>query len=227
MTVFIPAYNEEGNLANCVEVVLSKMDELGEIAELLIVDDASQDSTARLADQLADQHPQVRAVHHPQNLGIGGGFRTAVQHANGEWMILIPADLALQPDELRRYFDASEGADIVVGLRSDRSDYTLLRRLVSWTNIQLIRTLFGIELRQFQYISMYRMEVLRQIEIEYWQSAFFLAEILIKAHDLGKRLVEVEIHYAPRLTGKPTGAKLQLVVMTVLDIFSFWLRRMI
>jgi glycosyltransferase involved in cell wall biosynthesis len=203
------------------------MDELGEIAELLIVDDASQDSTARLADQLADQHPQVRAVHHPQNLGIGGGFRTAVQHANGEWMILIPADLALQPDELRRYFDASEGADIVVGLRSDRSDYTLLRRLVSWTNIQLIRTLFGIELRQFQYISMYRMEVLRQIEIEYWQSAFFLAEILIKAHDLGKRLVEVEIHYAPRLTGKPTGAKLQLVVMTVLDIFSFWLRRMI
>jgi hypothetical protein len=74
---------------------------------------------------------------------------------------------------------------------------------------------------------MYRMEVLRQIEIEYWQSAFFLAEILIKAHDLGKRLVEVEIHYAPRLTGKPTGAKLQLVVMTVLDIFSFWLRRMI
>jgi glycosyltransferase involved in cell wall biosynthesis len=203
------------------------MDELGEIAELLIVDDASQDSTARLADQLADQHPQVRAVHHPQNLGIGGGFRTAVQHANGEWMILIPADLALQPDELRRYFDASEGADIVVGLRSDRSDYTLLRRLVSWTNIHLIRTLFGIELRQFQYISMYRMEVLRQIEIEYWQSAFFLAEILIKAHDLGKRLVEVEIHYAPRLTGKPTGAKLQLVVMTVLDIFSFWLRRMI
>jgi hypothetical protein len=78
--------------------------------------------------------------------------------------------------------------------------------------------------RQFQYISMYRVEVLRQIKIEYWQSAFFLAEILIKAKALGYRLVEVEIIYTPRLTGRATGAKLTLVLRTVLDIFRFWLR---
>ena len=103
-----------------------------------------------------------------------------------------------------------------MGLRSDRSDYTLLRRLVSWTNIHLIQTLFGMKLRQFQYISMYRMEVLRGMQIEYSRSAFFLAEVLIKARDSGWRLVEVEIRYAPRLSGKPTGAKFKLVVLTVM-----------
>ena len=203
LTVFVPAYNEEGSLSHCVEVILAKMDELDVRCEILVVNDGSQDGTGRLAQALADRDPRVRAVHHEQNRGIGAAFCTAVENAKGEWLILIPADLALEPEELHRYIEAAPQADIVVGLRSDRSDYTLLRILVSYTNIFLIRTLFCIRLRQYQYISMYRLEVLRAIKIEYWRSAFFLAEILIKARDLGFSLVEVEIRYAPRLAGKP------------------------
>jgi dolichol-phosphate mannosyltransferase len=222
LTVFVPAYNEQANLGHCVEVVSAKMQELGIQTEILVVDDGSRDATGALADDLAGRFPDVRVVHHPENRGIGGAFITAVAHARGEWLILIPADLALHPDELSRYFEAAVGADVVVGLRSDRSDYTLLRRLVSHTNIFLIRNLFHMPLHQFQYISMYRLDVLRAIHIEYWHSAFFLAEILIKARDLGKRLVEVEIRYAPRLAGKPTGARLKLVMRTVYDILHFW-----
>jgi len=225
VSVFIPAYNEAGNLRHCVEVVLSKMGEMGVEAEALVVDDGSTDSTGTLADELAAQNPRVRVVHHDRNQGIGAAFCTAILEARGEWIILIPADLALHPDELRCYLEATPQADIVVGLRSDRSDYTLLRKLVSWTNIHLIRSLFHMHLRQFQYISMYRMDALRGIKIEYWRSAFFLAEVLIKARDRGYRLVEVEIRYAPRVSGRPTGAKLKLVVRTVLDIFHFWMRR--
>jgi glycosyltransferase involved in cell wall biosynthesis len=224
LTVFVPAFNEEGNLARCIDVVLAKMDELAVSSEVIIVDDGSRDGTGRLADKLAKGSPRIRAVHHLHNLGIGAAFVTAVGQARGEWLILIPADLALDPDELRRYIEAASTADIVVGLRSDRSDYTLLRHIVSWTNIHILQTLFGIRLRQFQYISMYRMEVLRAMQIDYAGSAFFLAEILIKAHALGKRLVEVDIHYAPRLSGQPTGAKLLLVLLTVRDIILFWLR---
>jgi glycosyltransferase involved in cell wall biosynthesis len=224
LTVFIPAYNEEGNLRRCVEVVSAKMGELGVTCEMLIVDDGSQDATGAIADELAATRPDVRAVHQRCNRGIGAAFVSALSQAQGEWLILIPADLALEPGELRHYIDAAPSADVVVGLRSDRSDYTLLRRLVSWTNIHLIQVLYGMKLRQFQYISMYRMEVLHGMQIEYSRSAFFLAEVLIKARDSGWRLVEVEICYAPRLSGKPTGAKIKLVILTVIDIFRFWLR---
>jgi len=224
VTVFIPAYNEAGNLTHCVEVVLAKMDEMGVDAEILIVDDHSQDGTYQLAEDMASQNERVRCTHHTHNLGVGGAFRTALKQARGDWMIFIPADLALHPGELERYFEAAPQADIVVGLRSDRSDYTWPRRLVSWTNIHLIQILFGMKLRQFQYISMYRLDVLRKIDIEYWRSAFFLAEILIKARDQGCRLVEVEIRYAPRLSGKPTGAKVKFVFLTVADILRFWIR---
>jgi len=227
LSVFVPAYNEAGNLAHCVATIRSKMDELHVSAEILIVNDGSTDSTGSLADELARKYPQVRVFHHPINRGIGAAFLTALGEAGGDWLILIPADLALHPDELRRYIVAAPQADIVVGLRTDRSDYTLLRRIVSWTNIRLIQTLFRMKLRQFQYISMYRLEVLRAIKIEYGRSAFFLAEILIKARDRGYRLVEVEIRYAPRLTGKPTGAKAVLIVLTVIDILRYWLSRLL
>lgn len=224
LTVFIPAYNEEGNLVHCVQTVLGKMDELGVPSEVLIVNDGSSDGTGSLAEALAASFPQVRVIHHPQNRGMGQAFMTAVNNAQGEWLILIPADLAIQPNDLSCYLGAAPQADIVVGRCSLRQDYTPFRRLVSWANRSLIRTLFGMKLRQFQYISLYRMDFLRSIQIEYWRSAFFLAEILIKARDRGGKLVEVEVRYLPRTSGKPSGARTGLIIHTVRDIFHFWLR---
>jgi glycosyltransferase involved in cell wall biosynthesis len=224
LSVLIPAYNEEAGLARCVELLQARLQALGVTTEFLIVDDDSRDRTGPIADELAARHPNVRVFHHPVNHGIGGGFLTGVEQARGEWLILMPADLPLDLGELHHYFDAAPGADIVVGLRSDRSDYSLPRRIVSWTNIRLIQTLFGMRERQFQYISLYRLDVLRRMDIEYWRSAFFLAEILIKAKAQGRRLVEVEIRYAPRLTGRATGAKVVLVIRTMIDLFRFWVR---
>jgi glycosyltransferase involved in cell wall biosynthesis len=224
LTVFIPAYNEEKNLKTCTDALLRQFAEYEIDFEVVIVNDGSTDGTGTLAEQISASHSNIRVVHHKKNLGIGGAFRTAVSEASGEWLILIPADLALEPSELRHYLQAATNADVVVGLRSDRSDYTLARQIISNVNIALIRLLFGMKERQFQYISMYRTAVLHNMEIEYWHSAFFLAEILIKARDMGKRLVEVEIKYVPRINGQATGAKFKLVMLTILDLFLFWFR---
>jgi glycosyltransferase involved in cell wall biosynthesis len=224
LTVFIPAYNEEQNLLLSVQTIQAKLEEFTIAYEILIVDDGSQDLTGEIADHLADSIPQVRAIHHAKNAGIGAAFVTAVSHARGDWFILIPSDLALAPDDIKRYIAAVQQADIIVGLRSDRSDYTLTRRIVSWVNIKLIQTLFGMKEKQFQYISMYRTTFLQSITIEYWRSAFFHAETIIKGKALGKRIAEVEVKYLPRLSGKATGMKFKMVILTMRDIFRFWIK---
>jgi glycosyltransferase involved in cell wall biosynthesis len=224
LTVVMPAYNEEANLERSAEQVLDKLAELGVTAELLIVNDASTDRTGATADELASRHPQVCALHHPVNRNIGGGFASGVARAHGEWLILIPADLALELDELRKYFAVISEADIVVGVCSGRSDNSIVRRLITWINIRAIQLLFGMRERQFNYISLYRMEVLRRIKIEYWRSAFFYAEILIKAKALGYRLVEVEIRYLPRSGGHATGARWKFIAHTMRDMIAFWWR---
>lgn len=225
LTIFTPAYNEAASIVENITLLHQKITALGIDFEMLLVNDGSRDATGELAEQLAARLPGLRVVHHPQNAGIGAAFMTAIANARGNWMILIPADLALAPDEIRKYIAAAtEDVDLVIGLRSDRSDYTLARKLVSWVNITLLQALFDTRVRQFQYISMYRLAALAYIQIEYWRSAFFLAEIIIKLGALGKPYTEVEITYAPRVSGKATGAKLKLIYLTVRDILRFWVK---
>lgn len=224
LTVLMPAFNEEAGLARSAGLVLAELRKLNVDAELLIVDDHSRDNTAAIADCLAVEDPAVRVVHHPENRGIGGGVVTGFAEARGEWLILIPADLALDVDELHKYVAAAPGADVVVGVRSDRSDYSLLRKIVSWVNIRSIQVLFGMQQQQFNYIAMYRLDALRSIRIEFWRSAFFHAEILVKAQALGLRLVEVEIHYMPRESGRATGARPRFILATSFDMLRFWWR---
>jgi glycosyltransferase involved in cell wall biosynthesis len=149
---------------------------------------------------------------------------TGIAEATGDWLVVIPADLPLDLDGLSRYWEAARHADVVVGVRSDRGDVSWFRRAVSVVNIRLIRLLFRARQRQFTFISLYRLDVLREIDIEYWRSGFFFAEIILKATALGRRVVEVEVRYLPRQGGKATGARWPFVLRTGRDLCRFWLR---
>jgi len=224
LSVLMPAYNEEAGLTYAVEVVARKLEALGISFEILIVDDASTDQTGLLADSLATKSERVRVFHHAVNREVGGGFLTGIREARGEFMILIPADLAMDLDDLPKYLAAALEADIVIGICRVHTDYTFFRRIVHMVNIRLIQILFEVKESQFQYISLYRLSVLRKMTIEYWRSAFFHAEVIIKAKVLGWRATEVEINYVPRTTGRATGARWRAIIRTVRDIFHFWLR---
>jgi glycosyltransferase involved in cell wall biosynthesis len=233
LTVLMPAYNEEANLAANVPLVLEKLSSMGVACELLIVDDGSRDGTPRLADELADLSASrgemargvpVRVLHHAENRGIGRALYTGFQGARGRYTVFIPADLAMDLNDLPKYTQAARDADVIVGLRSDRHGTPLVRRMVSLANIALVRLLFGMPVRQFQYICMWPTRLLHEIAIEYPDSPFLQAEVLIKARDMGYRLAEVEVTYVPRTRGRPTGGRARVVLKSAYDLFHFWLR---
>jgi len=224
MSVVIPAYNEEENLPSTVDRVSEKLDEIGVTFEIIIVNDGSTDRTLAIAERLAEADGRVRLINHLENVGPGSGVFTGIQAADGEFVIFIPADLALEPDDLKKYIDASKGCDLVVGIRSDRRDYSLMRKVVSYVNIFLIKLLFRMKERQFNYIHMYRTSMLNRINIES-RGVFITAEIMIKARDLGYRLQEVDIRYVPRTAGQATCGKPGTIFDTVKDLFAFWWKR--
>ena len=239
LTVFVPAYNEAENLPATLSQLVNALNALNLVNahnsrivlsaqpfsfEVIVVNDGSGDDTGSIADQFAQQYACVKVIHHPTNQGLGAGFVHAVQAAQGAWFILIPADLAMKLEELPKYFEAAKTADIVVGHRSDRADYSLLRRLVSWVNIGLIRVLFGMEQQQFNYISLYRTTILKALPLRYTDSALFFAEVLIRAKARGHKLVNVWVDYVPRTYGQQTGSNVWLILRTVRDIIAFWLR---
>jgi glycosyltransferase involved in cell wall biosynthesis len=224
LSVVVPAYNEEKSLRATVEVVAKKLDELKTSFEIIIVNDGSVDKTQEIAEQLHSSDPRIRLINHPRNIGPGSGVFTGIEASLGEFVIFIPADLALDINELHKYISASRTCDLVVGIRSDRRDYSLFRKFVSVVNITLIKVLFGMKERQFNYIHMYRRKMLQRMNIES-RGVFITAEIMIKARDMGHRLQEVDITYVPRTAGKATCGSSQVIRNTVIDLLTFWWKR--
>lgn len=224
LSIIVPAYNEAENLPDSLPAISEAARAQARSFELLVVDDGSTDATAEIARSFAEANPETRILSHGQNLGPGSGIRTGIREARGDLVIFIPADVAIDLSQLHRYLDrARAGADVVVGLRSDRRDYSLYRKINSVGYIALVKILYGMPQRQFNYVHLYRRRIFERIEVES-RGVFITAEILIKARDLGYRIEEVEVGYVPRVKGQASCGRPRVVARTAGELFRFWPR---
>jgi glycosyltransferase involved in cell wall biosynthesis len=116
LSVLIPAYNEEGTVAEVIERVLA----LGPLLkEIVVVDDGSTDGTARAVESVAKRDARVRFFSMPRNQGKTAGIRFAVAQATGDIIIVQDADLEYDPAEIPGVIDPilTGHADVVYGSR--------------------------------------------------------------------------------------------------------------
>ncbi|HEY8534537.1 MAG TPA: glycosyltransferase family 2 protein [Micromonospora sp.] len=101
LSILMPVYNEEDRVADAVKEALA-VDYPCEI-ELIIVDDGSRDGTAEILGRIDDD--RVRVITHPRNVGKGAAVRTAVEHAEGDYMVILDADLEYDPQDIPKLLD--------------------------------------------------------------------------------------------------------------------------
>jgi glycosyltransferase involved in cell wall biosynthesis len=97
LSVLMPIYNERRTLREIVGRVLRSPISL-EI-ELVAVDDASDDGSWELLEQLAAEDARVRPVRHPRRRGKGAAVRTAIERMTGDVAVVQDADLEYNPNE--------------------------------------------------------------------------------------------------------------------------------
>lgn len=93
ITVIIPMYNEEDNALRTLTEVNSVLKVYDEY-EIIAVDDGSKDQTFRLANEYASNNEHAIIVKQPVNMGMGKALRTGFEHATGDIIITIDADLS-------------------------------------------------------------------------------------------------------------------------------------
>ncbi len=101
LSVLLPVYNAQENLAADVSEILDVLSELARRFELSILDDGSSDDTADVARELANRYPQVRLIRHPVRLGLSEAIQTGLDHTHGEVILVSDEDYCLDPDDLR------------------------------------------------------------------------------------------------------------------------------
>jgi glycosyltransferase involved in cell wall biosynthesis len=226
LSYFFPAHNEAANLRGLVAEALEALPRLAERFEIVVVDDGSRDETPAIADDLAAAHPEVRAVHHPTNLGYGAALRSGFAASRHDLIAFTDGDRQFHVADLGRLaarLGGSDRPDVVVGFRIQRADplvRTVYARLYRLAN----RIFFGLTIRDVDCAcKLFRREALDGLAVESG-GAFFSAELLIKLRAAGRTIAEVGVPHYPRTAGSPTGAKPSVVFRAVRDFWALRLR---
>ncbi len=123
ITLALPAYNEADNIRSIIEDSMDALETLGRSWELLLIDNASTDNTAAVAQSVADDDARVRVIRHDRNRLYSGSCATAVRESKGTYVAIMDSDGQATARDLPRFLDRlGSGANLVIGWRRDRKD---------------------------------------------------------------------------------------------------------
>jgi glycosyltransferase involved in cell wall biosynthesis len=223
LSIVLPAYNEEENVASAVEEVSSVAQRLGMDYEIILVNDGSADHTGEIARELEQRIPNFRLVEHYPNRGYGGSLKAGFAAATKDLIAFTHPDRQFVFGEITQLLAKVDQADIVSGYRADRQD-SLIRKFNAFGWNTLVRLLFGYLCRDIDCgFKLFRREVLERVTLVS-DGAMVDTEFLAGAKARGYRIAEAEVTHLPRMAGHPTGANAKVIVKAFRDLARFWLR---
>ncbi len=217
MSVIIPAFNESACLRQCLLETHDCLSRQGWEFEIVVVDDGSTDGTLAIAREVQKIRSGIRCHRHAVNTGLGVALRTGFSQASGEWLFFIPADGQFDINQIDRFLPWLDSSDVIAGVKSGISDYSAYRRMNSRLFVAFYRLLFGLRLEDYNYVQMYRAQVIRSLDLSA-RGIFITGEILAKAARRGCRIRAVEATYLPRRGGQATGVRLSNALKTVCEM---------
>jgi polyisoprenyl-phosphate glycosyltransferase len=145
LTVVAPVLDEEDTLDAFYERVRDAIGEVG--FELVLVDDGSKDGTPRILDRLADRDPRVRVIHLSRNFGYQAAVTAGLDHARGDAVVTIDADLQDPPELIGELLERwRSGADVVYAVRRERRGESRLKLTTARWFSRLFRRLAEVDI---------------------------------------------------------------------------------
>ena len=218
LSLVVPVYNEEQNLPLLFDAIHKVMDALDHAWELILVDDGSRDNSRVVLNELVVKDPQhVRVVVFRRNFGQTAAIAAGIDHAKGEVIILLDADMQNDPADIPLLLaKLDEGYDVVSGWRKERKDIYLTRTLPSNAANWLISTVTGVHLHDYGCtLKAYRRDSLTGFRL-YGEMHRFIP---VFAHAVGARITEIPVHHHERKYGKAKYG-LERTIKVVLDLFT-------
>ncbi|MFN3946741.1 MAG: glycosyltransferase family 2 protein, partial [Aquificaceae bacterium] len=200
LSVVIPAYNEEENVPILYEKLKAVLENLDRHYEIIFVDDGSKDSTWERLKEIAEKDKKVKLIRFRKNYGQTAAMYAGFQHAKGEVIITMDADLQNDPEDIPKLLEKlQEGYDIVSGWRKNRKDPFFSRKLPSMVANWIISKVTGVELHDYGCtLKAYKSDIIKRLEL-YGDMHRFLPALTKR---LGARITEIPVKHHPRIYGK-------------------------
>jgi glycosyltransferase involved in cell wall biosynthesis len=200
ISVIIPIYDEEESIPELYAELRAVLDREPWDGEIIMVDDGSSDRSAAAISRIAEQDPRVRLVRFARNFGQTAAILAGIDHATGDVLIPMDADLQNDPEDIPRLLSKiEEGYDVVSGWRKDRQDRLWSRRVPSKIANKLISRWTGVGLNDYGCtLKAYRATALKGEQL-YGEMHRFIP---IYASWRGGRITEIVVNHRPRRFGR-------------------------
>lgn len=200
LSVILPVYNEAPNLEQLNLKLTDALERLNRSYEVIYIDDGSIDRSLALLREIAARDSRVRVISLRRNYGQTAAMSAGIDHARGQILIPMDADLQNDPVDIERLLEKlDEGYDVVSGWRKDRKDTWLTRQLPSRLANRLISRLSGVKLHDYGCsLKAYRRDALTGVKL-YGEMHRFIP---IYAGWAGGRVTEIPVTHHPRSAGK-------------------------
>ncbi|MGI5251971.1 glycosyltransferase family 2 protein [Actinacidiphila glaucinigra] len=146
ISVVVPCFNEEDVIARFHDHLVMELAMIGHDFEIVYVDDGSRDRTLSILEQLGDRDGHVRFVSFSRNFGKEAAMLAGLQHASGDAVVIMDADLQHPPELIRRMADLhADGYDQVIAKRTREGD-RVTRTIAARAYYRVINRLVDVEL---------------------------------------------------------------------------------
>ncbi len=215
LSIVIPAYNEEHRILHTLAEVKAFVSQSNKAIEVIVVDDGSQDSTARVVTEFATSFPALRLISLSQNRGKGAAVREGMLSAVGELVLFADADGSTPISEVLRLERALESTscDVAIGSRALRSTETKVEALPGRKFVGRVFNFFvnvlavpGIEDTQCGFKLFKRTAAQSIFKTQKFPRFSFDLEVLFKARKLGYKIIEVPVNWH-----HVTGSKVNVI----------------
>jgi undecaprenyl-phosphate 4-deoxy-4-formamido-L-arabinose transferase len=200
LSIVIPAYNEADNLGTLYGRLSAVLDQLGHSYEVIIINDGSRDGTETLLNSLYQKHLEhLRVIHFNGNFGQHMAIMAGFEHARGDIIITLDADLQNPPEEIPKLVQAIEaGHDYVGSIRKNRQD-SWFRRYASRINNAIRARITGIVMTdQGCMLRAYKRHVIDAVVTSKETSVYIPA----LAYSFSSNPIEIEVEHSSRAAGQ-------------------------
>ncbi|NLO05749.1 MAG: glycosyltransferase family 2 protein [candidate division WS1 bacterium] len=199
VSIVIPVYNEEETIPHLHDALATALADLDRPWEVVLVNDGSKDRSAEKLDEVAQKDPRFVAIHLRRNFGQTAAMSAGFDHARGEIIVAMDADLQNDPADVPKLLaKMDEGYDVVSGWRKDRKDKWLTRIFPSQVANWLISRVTGVYLHDYGCsLKSYRREILDDVQL-YGEMHRFIPAL---ARWAGASITEVVVTHHPRQFG--------------------------
>lgn len=220
LSVILPCFNEEQNIAHSVRDVSSWMKSAAIKGEIIVVDDGSKDKSLLVLEDLKKEISNLRVIKHAKNGGYGIAVRTGCDAATTDWIAFMDSDGQFEAKDMSLLLEHADKYEFVTGRRAHRADSfvrNMFGKILGAMNVIVL----GLWVRDVNCgMKMFSKNIWPTIRPTRGVEKLFNTEMFMRLKRNNIPWATINVPHYPRRAGTPTGGSVRVIIRMFKELWD-------